>query len=265
VKDTRIIKDKKTNLFVILSGIFLTNAILAEMIGVKIFSIENTLGFAPVHFRFLMDTPLDFNITAGDVIWPIVFISTDIINEYFGKNGVKKVSFLTAGFLAYIFIIIFFVTKLAPAPFWLQLNSHDPQGNYFNINYAFKSIFRQGMGIIVGSLTAFLASQLLDVFIFQKVRFITGYKMIWLRATGSTIVSQLIDTFIVLTIAFYLFGNWSLEQVISVGIMNYIYKFVVAVIATPLLYVGHFFIDRYLGKEEAEKMADEAGLDRSFF
>lgn len=265
MKDPRIVKNKKTNLFIILSGIFLTNAILAEMIGVKIFSLESTLGLSPAHLKFFMDSPLDFNLTAGVIIWPIVFITTDIINEYFGKQGVKKISFLSAGFIAYMFLVIFLVTKLPPAPFWLKVNSVDPQGHYFNINYAFKNIFRQGLGIIIGSLFAFLISQLLDVFIFQQVRFITGHKMIWLRATGSTIVSQFIDSFVVLIIAFYFFGNWSWSQVISVGIMNYIYKFVIAVIVTPLLYVGHFFIDRYLGKEIADKMSTEASVDRSLF
>ena len=89
--------------------------------------------------------------------------------------------------------------------------------------------------------------------------------MIWLRATGSTLVSQLIDSFVVLWIAFFVFGNWSLEQIFSVGIINYIYKFVVAIALTPLLYVAHYFIDRYLGQDVADKMADEAGEDHSIF
>ena len=88
--------------------------------------------------------------------------------------------------------------------------------------------------------------------------------MIWLRATGSTFVSQFIDSFVVLGIAFYLFGNWSISQVIAVGIMNYIYKFTVALVLTPLLYVGHGIIDKYLGKELADEMIAEASKDKSF-
>ena len=84
---------KRTNLFVILASIFLTNAILAEVIGVKIFSGEKTLGFEPVNWTFFGEYILDFNLTAGAVIWPIVFITTDIINEYFGKKGVQKDQF----------------------------------------------------------------------------------------------------------------------------------------------------------------------------
>lgn len=255
---------RKTNLFVILAGIFLTNAILAEIIGVKIFSAEKTLGFEPVNWTFFETYILDFNLTAGAVIWPIVFITTDIINEYFGKKGVKKISFLTAGLITYSFLVISLVTILTPADFWLDVNSSTPEGNNFDINYAFNTIFRQGLGIILGSLTAFLLGQLIDVYVFQKLRAITGPNMIWLRATGSTLVSQLIDSFVVLGIAFYIFGNWSISQIIAVGLINYIYKFSVAIFLTPVLYLAHGMIDRYLGKELAEEMSQEAGKDRSF-
>jgi len=256
--------NKKTTLFIILSGIFLTNAILAEIIGVKIFSGEATIGVKPANWTFFGEYVLDFNLTAGAIIWPVVFITTDIINEYFGKKGVRKISFLTAAFIAYIFIFIAIVTQLPPAQFWLDVNSTDPSGRPFNIEYAFDTIFRQGLGIIIGSLTAFLLGQLIDVFVFQKLRKITGAKMIWLRATGSTLISQFIDSFVVLGIAFYVFGNWSIEQLVAVGIINYIYKFSVAIILTPLLYLGHDIIDRYLGKEAAEKMISEASADSSF-
>ncbi|WP_194774545.1 queuosine precursor transporter [Pararhodonellum marinum] len=257
-------QSKKTNLFIILSGIFLTNAILAEIIGVKIFSGELTLGLEPAGWTFFGDYVLDFNLTAGAVIWPVVFITTDIINEYYGKKGVRKISFITAFFIAYVFFVIAFVTPLPPAPFWLEVNTPDAAGNPFNIDYAFNIIFRQGLGIIIGSLTAFLIGQLVDVYVFQKLRKITGPKMIWLRATGSTLVSQFIDSFVVLGIAFYIFGNWSWAQVVSVGIINYIYKFSMAILLTPLLYLGHALIDNYLGKEIALKMTEEAMEDTSF-
>lgn len=252
---------KKQNLFVILAGIFLTNAILAEMIGVKIFSGEATLGMYPANLKLLDGFVLDFNLTAGAVIWPVVFITTDIINEYFGKKGVRKISFITAGLVAYSFLVIYVITLLPPAQFWLDVNATDSSGASFNINYAFKVIFTQGLGIIVGSLTAFLIGQFLDVFIFQKLKKITGDKMIWVRATGSTLVSQLIDSFVVLIIAFYILApegtRWSLSQVTSVGIINYIYKFSVAILLTPMIYLGHFLIDRYLG-EDAARIKEEA-------
>jgi uncharacterized PurR-regulated membrane protein YhhQ (DUF165 family) len=138
------IQKKKTNLFIVLSAIFLTNAIVAEIIGVKIFSLEASLGLPAAQIPLLGGRLLDFNLTAGVVLWPIVFISTDVINEYFGKKGVRKISFLTAFLIAYMFVIIYLVTRLEAAPFWMDLNSTDSAGNAFDIEFAFRKIFRQG-------------------------------------------------------------------------------------------------------------------------
>jgi queuosine precursor transporter len=249
--------DKRNRLFIFLSGFFVTNALVAEMVGIKIFSAEGTLGLAPAHLD-VFGTTFDFNLTAGTVLWPFVFISTDIINEYFGKAGVRRISVFTAGLIAYGFLIIGFATLLTPATFWLEQNSVDNEGNPFNINTAYNTIFRQGMGIIVASLTAFLVGQFVDVYIFQRLRKFSGPHMLWLRATGSTVVSQLIDSFVVLFIAFYLLGNWTFLLVIQVGVMNYIAKGILAVVLTPLLYIAHTAIDKYLGKEESVKMTEEA-------
>ncbi|UZR93546.1 queuosine precursor transporter [Chondrinema litorale] len=261
-KSLSFIKDKRTSLFIVLSGIFLTNAILAEVVGVKIFSLESLLGMKPAQIHLLGEFVLDFNLTAGVMIWPVVFITTDIINEYFGKAGVRRISFLTAAFIAYMFIVIWIVTDLPPAQFWLEVYSKDADGNTFDIDYAFSSIFRQGLRIIIGSLVAFLIGQLVDAFTFQWLRKFTGSSKIWLRATGSTLISQFIDSFVVLGVAFY--GIWPLKEVIAVGIMNYIYKFCVAVVLTPLLYVAHYFIDMYLGKELSEQMINEASASEFF-
>ncbi len=244
---------KKQNLFIVLSGFFLTNALVAEMVGTKIFSAESILGLPPTQLN-LFGYLLDFNLTAGVVIWPFVFVTTDIINEYFGKEGVKKISFLTAGLIAFAFFIIGLATLLPPAPFWVELYKEEG----LDINQAYGIIFRQGLGIILGSLTAFLIGQLLDVFVFHRLRRLTGPRMLWLRATGSTLFSQLIDSFVVLFIAFYIFGKWNLMQVVSVGLVNYFFKFFAAIAMTPLVYLGHYLIDRYLGKEEADKIAEEA-------
>jgi uncharacterized integral membrane protein (TIGR00697 family) len=269
VTNNDLLTKKKTNLFIILSGIFLTNAIIAELIGIKIFSLEKTLGFNPANLHLLENWVLDFDLTAGVLLWPAVFITTDIINEYFGKDGVKRISLLTVALIAYSFIIVYVATQLSPANFWTGLYPEDVHGNSFDINYAFSTVYLQGARIIFASLMAFLMAQLLDVFIFQKLRKITGSKMIWLRATGSTLISQLIDSYVVLFLAFYILAptsdQWSFTQVISVGIINYIYKFTIAIVLTPLLYVAHFWIDKYLGKNAADRMTSEASENSQGF
>ena len=246
----------------ILTGIFITNALLAELIGVKIFSIESSLGLQPANLNIL-GFQMDFNLTAGAVIWPVVFITTDLVNEYFGKPGVKQISYFTAGLIAYAFIVIFLSMQLAPAGFWLEVNGRDNSGNAFDMDFAYNKIFGQGQRIIVASLVAFLIGQLVDVFVFQQLRKVTGSRYLWLRATGSTLISQFVDSFVVLYIAFS--GIFSGRQILAIGITNYIYKFLVAILLTPLIYLGHALIDRYLGKENAHQISDHAAQESKGF
>ncbi len=255
------LESKKSRLLLVLSGIFIVNALLAEIIGVKIFSLEALLGTTGAGLRVFGSDPLDFNLTAGVIIWPVVFVTTDIINEYFGRKGVVRISWLTSALILYAFLVITLVTKLPPAAFWLDLNSQDAAGNPLNIDLAFTAIFRQGLGIIAGSLTAFLFGQLIDATVFGWLRGLTGERYIWLRATGSTLVSQLIDSFVVLWIAFHVFGNWPMSLVIQVATINYVYKLCAAIVLTPVLYVAHGIIDRYLGKAALE-IESEAASDQ---
>lgn len=257
--------DRKSALFVLLAAIFITNALLAEVIGVKIFSLESLFHLPQAQLLLFTDEPLDFNLTSGVLLWPVVFVTTDIINEYFGKEGVKRISFITAGLICYAFIILLGVTHLPPAQFWLAINGTDLKGLPFDINFAFSRLFTQSLGIMIGSLVAFLLGQLLDAYVFHRLRSLTGARFIWLRATGSTLFSQLVDSFVVLGIAFYVFGNWSIAMVLSVGLVNYVYKCIVAILLTPVLYLAHTLIDRYLGKEVGQKISDTAAKESKGF
>jgi len=249
--------NKKTFLYLLLASFFITNALIAEFGGVKIFSVEKLFGIAPLQLN-IFGVITDLNLSVGVLIWPIVFIFSDIINEYFGKSGVRRISFITAGMIAYSFLIILMWTDMPPADFWLQINGLDAQGRPFDINFAYNTIFRAGLGIIVGSLTAFLVSQLIDAYVFHYFKKLTGSRFLWLRATGSTVVSQLIDSFVILFIAFYFLGNWSLGQVFRVGMTQYLYKILLAIALTPLIYLAHIIIDSYLGKATSEKFIEEA-------
>jgi uncharacterized integral membrane protein (TIGR00697 family) len=240
---------KKASLYLLLSSFFLGNAILAELTGAKIFSVGKLL-----HQIFPEGAMPGFadhlNMSIGVVIWPLVFITSDILNEYFGRAGVRRISFITAGLIGYVSIFLIVGNHLPPADFWLQNNPVDPAGNPFDINYAYKSIFSQGVNIIAGSLVAFLVSQLVDAYTFHYLKAITGHRYLWLRATGSTVISQVIDSFLILFVAFYWLGNWSMEQVIRVGFVQYLYKVSFAIVLTPLIYLAHWLIDRYLGSSK---------------
>ncbi len=251
-------QDKSGRLFYILGAFFVANALLAEFIGVKIFSLEKWLGLEPINLSFFGEGNLSFNLTAGVILWPVVFIMTDIINEYFGRKGVRFMSFTAAALIAYAFLMVYFAMGLHPADFWIQ---RETGYGVIDMNLAFNTIFGQGLWIIVGSLTAFLIGQLVDVYVFHFLRSFTGSSKIWLRATGSTLVSQFIDSFVVLFIAFYLGAGWDLTLVLAIGVVNYIYKFAVAVFLTPLLYILHYFIDIYLGKDLSDQLIENAAME----
>jgi hypothetical protein len=248
--------DHKANrLFIGLAGFFLTNAIMAEFIGVKIFSLEATLGFAPLHWNlFGITGTLTF--TTGVLLWPFVFILTDTINEYFGVRGVRYISWMAVLFIAYAFLTAYVAILLAPADFWISSNA---ALGVPNVQNAYAQIFGQGLWTIGGSMVAFLIGQLVDVVIFHRIRRSTGERHIWLRATASTAVSQILDSFVVLYIAFVIGPqHWPIAQFLAVGTVNYVYKMSAAIALIPLLYVMHRIIERYLGPATAHALREEA-------
>jgi uncharacterized PurR-regulated membrane protein YhhQ (DUF165 family) len=261
------INNKVYRLFLVLGGFFIANAVTAEFIGVKIFSLERSLGFQPLHLNLFGNEGLSFNMSSGVLLWPFVFVMTDIINEYFGRKGVKFLSYLAAALIAYAFLMVFITTKTSPADFWptshiqpdwtpeKQALIRSKVGDY---SYAFNLVFGQGLWIIIGSLIAFLIGQVVDVAVFHKIKDMTGEDKFIYRSAGSTIVSQFIDSFVVLFIAFYVGANWKLSTVLAIGLVNYIYKLGMVFVMIPVLEFVHKMIDGYLGKELAKQLKNEA-------
>jgi uncharacterized integral membrane protein (TIGR00697 family) len=251
--------DHRANrLFIILAGFFLTNALIAEFVGVKIFALEDTLGAPPFHWS-LFGIEGTLNFTAGVLLWPFVFIMTDVINEYFGVRGVRLISWIAVIFIAYAFLAAYAAISLAPATFWVDANA---ELGVPDVQKAYAVVFGQGLWTICGSIIAFLIGQLIDVAIFHRILRITGDRFVWLRATASTAVSQLLDSFIVLYIAFVIGPqHWSVPQFLAVGCVNYVYKMSAAIVLIPLLYVARGLIEKYLGHGEAARLRQEAASD----
>lgn len=250
-----IINSKPTRLFLVLAGIFIANAIIAEVIGVKIFSLEETLGIPKASIDLLGEKGLSFSLSVGVIPWPVIFIMTDIVNEYYGVKGVRFLSFLAAILIAFAFLIFYFAIHAAPDTGWryraLEPGVADQQAAYVQI-------LGQGMNIIIGSLVAFLLGQMVDALTFRRIKKITGEKNIWMRATVSTLVSQLIDSVVVTFVAFYLFRDFSLATVTAWALTAYMYKFLIAVLMTPVVYLVHGWIERYLGHDMAKEMKSAA-------
>ncbi len=246
---------RPTRLFIVLSGLFITNALMAEFVGVKIFALEDTLGLPPLDWR-LFGQSGSLSFTAGVMLWPVVFIMTDIINEYFGVRGVRFISWLAVGCITYAFLFAYLAIELAPASWWVGVAAGR---GVPDMQAAFAATFGQGLWTIGGSVTAFLTGQLIDVAIFHRIRALTGERWIWLRATASTAVSQLVDSFVVLYIAFVLGPQqWPIDLFLAVGTVNYFYKLLMAVLLIPLIYLGRRVIERYLGPVEADRLKAEA-------
>ena len=248
-----ILKNRPTKLFLGMTVFFCCNVLIAESIGTKIFSLEKLFGLPPANFTLFGQSGLGFNLTCGVLLWPLEFVMTDIVNEYYGPKAVRRISFTAVALIAYAFLMYFIAIGVPPADFWKPINVNN---GIPDMQAAFSGIYGQGMRIIIGSIVAFLVSQIVDVFVFHRIKKATGEKRIWLRATGSTLVSQLIDSYIVLFIAFL--GVFTWQQILAFGIMNYLYKATMAILLTPVIYVAEGRIEKYLGKDVAGRMKKAA-------
>ena len=250
-----ILSDRPAKLFIFLSAFFVANGLIAECIGGKIFSLERLLGLVPSSFTIFGEKGLSFNLTAGVILWPLQFVMTDIINEFYGPKAVRRISYIAVALISYSFLMFYLAIELPPAGFWIatRVESGIP-----DMQAAFSGVFGQGMWIIAGSLVAFLVSQIIDVTVVHRIKSFTGERWIWMRATGSTLISQLIDSFIVLFIAFKIGNNWSWQLVLAICVINYIYKFAMAILLTPLIYFIEGRIEKYFGPELTRTMKLQA-------
>jgi uncharacterized integral membrane protein (TIGR00697 family) len=223
-----IAQTRRDVVYLALAGFFVTNAILGEVTGGKLF----TLG--------------PFTLSIGVIPWPVVFLSTDLMNEYFGREGVRRLTFMTIGLIIYAFVVLFLAMQVPAASFSPVSDAQ------------FSAVFGQSLWIIAGSVVAFGISQLIDVAVFWLVRHKTGGRFLWMRATGSTIVSQLIDSIVIIGIAFWLPGKVKTAEFLTVAASNYSYKFLIAVGMTPVIYAAHSLIDRFLGMEEARQLIEQS-------
>ncbi len=251
----QIIRDKPIRLFVILGGFFISNALIAEVIGVKIFSLEDTLHLSKFNFSLFGEKGLSMDLSVGVLPWPVVFIMTDIINEYYGVKGVRFLSFLTAAFIAMAFLIFYISIHTAPADWWVgsQAGKSVP-----DMQAAYTQVLGQGMSIILASLTAFLVGQIADATVFKRIKKITGEGRIWIRATFSTLISQFLDTVIVSYLYLSVAQGFPFARVTGIALVGYSYKFIVAVATIPLIYLVRSWIENYLGRTKAAEMKKAA-------
>ncbi|MFL3008159.1 MAG: queuosine precursor transporter [Candidatus Neomarinimicrobiota bacterium] len=201
-------KKFKDQFYLILSGIFIASLVTCNLIANKFVTVD--LGFKV------------FIVSAGILPYPFTFLVTDLISELYGQKKANLV--VLAGFFASMFVLLFL---------WL--------GGQFNAipdslvtDQVYDSVFRNAWRIIAASMTAYLFAQFIDVRIFHFWKKLTNGKHLWLRNNASTVVSQLLDTILVICILF--FGVWSTDQIFSAIIDGWLFKMLMAFIDTPIIY-----------------------------
>lgn len=227
-------------LFVVCAAVFLTALVVAEATASKFFTAFDL----PFTVRILGQEFTSVIMTAGVIAFPVTFIVTDLMNEYFGKKGIRFVTLVGMVMIIFEFIL-------------LQIAMAVPTASISPVpEEAFNTVFGASGRVIFGSLVAYLIGQLADITLFHWLRGLTQGKHLWLRATGSTFGSQFLDTFIVLMVAFV--GQLSFEEIVAITLFNYGYKFIIAIVITPVIYAAHWVMDKYLGEELAHQLIEKA-------
>ncbi|NBU91786.1 MAG: VUT family protein [Flavobacteriia bacterium] len=224
--------DRKTWLFIILAGLFITNAVTAELISNKLIAV-------PISFWLFGHKIGPLVTVVGILPWPVVFLLTDLLNEFYGAKTVRRLSWVTSGLILYCFILV---------GVSLQIPAMEIPNSTLADNKSYNLVFGQAQMVIVGSIAAFLLSQLLDASLFKWIKSKTGNRFIWLRSTGSTVISQLIDSYVVLFIGFVVPGAMSFSDYLTIAPTNYLLKLFIGIALTPLIYAGHYSVKKILAK-----------------
>jgi uncharacterized integral membrane protein (TIGR00697 family) len=265
-QDRPMPSDRRQTLLLTLLTAFIGFFVASNLIGTKLFTFT-MFGVGPDDLGLGNDAV--FVATAGILAFPLTFILTDIINEYFGLKTVRLFTILAVAISLILQVVVQAAAEVPTiqfGPLPAPIDPADLTMRNAHAHAAYQLAFAASLAIVIASMCAFLVGQLLDVMVFSWLRRATAGKALWLRAQGSTIVSQLIDTFVVIFMAFVILPGMlgiggepmSAATAWSISITNYTYKFAIAVALTPLLYVIHIAVDRWLGREEAARMVDQA-------
>jgi uncharacterized integral membrane protein (TIGR00697 family) len=215
--------DRKQRFFVYLTALFVAALVTGDFIGGKFFMV------------------FGHTFSAGIVPFPLTFVLTDLVNEFYGTHGAKRITMAGLGAAVFVWAVITLALHLPTSP-------ESPISDA-----VFRSAFGTSARLYVASLTAYLIGQLLDISIFHALRRITGHRMLWLRSTGSTVLSQVVDSVAVSFV--FLVGRKPFDFIFSNALHNYLGKLAMAVLFIPLIYAGHGLFTRYFHLPEKDMPA----------
>jgi queuosine precursor transporter len=220
-----MILDRRIQLFVVLAAVFVISLVVGDIISVKLFEVN--LG------------PIVAVMSIGMLPFPVTFLLTDILNEFYGKKSARFITWVGFFMAIFAFVVIAIAVRVPWAPL---TRAPDWQGA---VETTFNNIFAGSQRILMASMVAYLIGQFCDIALFNLLKRVTKNRMLWLRATGSTLVSQLIDTVVVQFVAWS--GLLPTATILNIIYTSYVVKLLVAVGLTPFIYLGHAFVERKLG------------------
>jgi len=219
--------DVRLTLFLYLVGIFLTCLLVGDLIGGKLTSF--TVPGLGQHLVF----------SVGQLSFPLTFVLTDIINEFYGRKVARKVTYLAFWMVGIAVVVIYAAGKM---PWW----SVATQPDWTGVDPAsFDRVFSNALRIQISSMFAFLLSNVVDISVFFVLKKATGNRALWLRATGSTMVSQAIDTAVITALAFG--DKMTFPDYARTVLSSYEVKVLAAVAVTPIIYGVHELLERRFG------------------
>ncbi|MCU0697841.1 MAG: queuosine precursor transporter [Myxococcaceae bacterium] len=223
--------DTRSKLLLALAGLFVTSLVVGDLIGVKLFAVGGT------------------TLSAGFLPFPITFLLTDLLNEFYGKQVARTVTWVGFSMAVFTLVVLTIAVALPASPIteaadWSGVRQPD-----------FEKVFGGSRRILIASMVAYLFAQFTDIWVFNRLKTVTQGRLLWLRATGSTVFSQLIDTAVIQTLAWQ--DALDLKTLGGLILSSYLGKVVIALGLTPLVYLGHGVVTRLLGL--APVRLDEAG------
>lgn len=232
-----MILDSRQKLFIVLTATFSACLLIGDLIGGKLIAMSL--------FGVGVTT------TVGMIPFPVTFLLTDVINEFYGQRAARFVTFVALGMalLAYTFVYVAAqvpIAEMAKQPDWTGVREG-----------CFENVFVGSLRMLTASLVAYVIGQLTDIAVFSALKRWSGPRLLWLRATGSTAVSQLIDTVAITLVAWT--GMMPAEELVRIMLSAYTLKIVIAVGLTPLIYACHRVVERHLGIRPASRDGEATG------
>ncbi len=248
---------RRERVFLILAGLFLGSMTMLNILGVSRFlDMSVTLFGARVPLL----------LAVGVLPYPITFLCTDFISELYGRRRASFVVWVGLGLNLWVASFLWLGGVLPPSPA-IDASSGLPATDAYD--FAFYRIRMLTMGAVVASMIAYLAAQFCDVFLFHFWKRLTRGRHLWLRNNGSTVISQFVDTFAVITITHFYARGLPIDSEVALWPQlwlfiggSYVFKLLVALLDTLPFYLGVAWLSRYLEIDPLEEHGEAAGGKR---